>query len=162
MNFGGVYMIPGWLSYLREFTPVPSCDSVFVYMIPPENVTPERVMTTWVHPGCCTGLRIPFRYEILQQYHVQGKRRTTTRFGMKSPPCRLERVAHAYRHHVCNFHSHMQSYNPTLVSKCVLGISAQLLKTVGLTNNSSWKNSRRTLWTYEGASTEWISDYFIR
>ena len=84
--------------------------SVFVYMIPPENVILERVLTTRVHPGCCIGLTISFRYEILQHYHVQGKRRTTTRFGMKSPPCRLE----AYRHHVCNFHSHMQSHTPRL------------------------------------------------
>ena len=31
---GGVYMIPARLSFRHEFTPLPSCGSVFVYMIP--------------------------------------------------------------------------------------------------------------------------------
>ena len=40
---GGVYMTPGRLSPLSEFTPVPSHGSTFVYMIPPQNVMPARV-----------------------------------------------------------------------------------------------------------------------
>ena len=35
---GGVYMTPGQLALLSEFTPVPSHGSTFVYMIPPQNV----------------------------------------------------------------------------------------------------------------------------
>ena len=34
---GGVYMTLGRLSRRREFTPIPSRGSVFVYMIPPQN-----------------------------------------------------------------------------------------------------------------------------
>ena len=41
---GGVYMIPARLSFRYEFTPVPSCGSVFVYMIPAQNLVPERVI----------------------------------------------------------------------------------------------------------------------
>ena len=37
---GGVYMIRGRLSSRCEFTPFPSCGSVFVYMIPKQNVMP--------------------------------------------------------------------------------------------------------------------------
>ena len=40
---GGVYMTLGRLSRRREFTPIPSRGSVFVYMIPPQNVMPTRV-----------------------------------------------------------------------------------------------------------------------
>ena len=40
---GGVYMTPGRLSPRSEFTPVPSHGSIFVYMIPPQNVMPARV-----------------------------------------------------------------------------------------------------------------------
>ena len=36
-------MTPGRLSLLSEFTPVPSHGSIFVYMIPPQNVMPPRV-----------------------------------------------------------------------------------------------------------------------
>ena len=43
LNEGGVYMKPGRLSSRSEFTPVPSRDSIFVYMIPPQNVVPARV-----------------------------------------------------------------------------------------------------------------------
>ena len=67
-------MTPGRLPRQSEFTPVPSHGSTFVYMIPPQNVMPERVTPAWVHPGCCTGARISLRYEILQQYHVNAKR----------------------------------------------------------------------------------------
>ena len=53
---GGVYMTTGRLSSRREFTPVPSCGSVFVYMIPKQNVMPARVRPVLVpeqdfHPG---------------------------------------------------------------------------------------------------------------
>ena len=40
-------MISGRLSSRREFTPVPSYGSVFVYMIPTQNVMPEQD----IHPG---------------------------------------------------------------------------------------------------------------
>ena len=43
LYLGGVYMTPGRLSPRGEFTPVPSHGSVFVYMIPPQNVMPARV-----------------------------------------------------------------------------------------------------------------------
>ena len=36
-------MIPARLSFWYEFSPVPSCGSVFVYMIPAQNLVPERV-----------------------------------------------------------------------------------------------------------------------
>ena len=40
---GGVYMAPGRLSPRGEFTPFASHGSIFVYMIPPQNVMPARV-----------------------------------------------------------------------------------------------------------------------
>ena len=42
-EIGGVYMTLGRLSTRSEFTPVPSRGSIFVYMIPPQNVMPARV-----------------------------------------------------------------------------------------------------------------------
>ena len=51
-----------------------SLGSIFVYMIPPQNVMPVRVIPAWVHPGCCTGARISLRHEISQRYHVTAKR----------------------------------------------------------------------------------------
>ena len=47
-------MIPGRLSLRREFTPVPSLTSVFVYMISPKEVMLGRLTPARVHPGCCT------------------------------------------------------------------------------------------------------------
>ena len=47
---GGVYMTPGRLSPRSEFTPVSSHGSIFVYMIPPQNVMPARVTPVLV-PG---------------------------------------------------------------------------------------------------------------
>ena len=47
---GGVYMTPGRLSRRHESTPVPSYGSTFVYMIPPQNVMPARVIPVVV-PG---------------------------------------------------------------------------------------------------------------
>ena len=44
-------MILARLSFRYEFTPVPSCGSVFVYMIPAQNLVPERVIPVRVHPG---------------------------------------------------------------------------------------------------------------
>ena len=41
-NLGGVYMTPGRVSPRSEFTAVPSHGSIFVYMIPPQNVMPVR------------------------------------------------------------------------------------------------------------------------
>ena len=63
-------MIPGRLSSSSEFTPVPSCGSAFVCMVPPENVIPERVIPVRVHPGFCAGARISSRCEIPHQCHV--------------------------------------------------------------------------------------------
>ena len=45
------YMTPRRLSRLREFTPVPSHGSIFVYMIPPQHVMPARVTLAWIHSG---------------------------------------------------------------------------------------------------------------
>ena len=65
----GVYMMPGRLSYPREFTPVPSCCSVFVDKIPSrlENVIPLRVISTWVQPVSWSGARISSRCDISQR-----------------------------------------------------------------------------------------------
>ena len=41
IQLGGVYMIPARLSFRYEFTPVPSCGSVFVYMTPAQNLIME-------------------------------------------------------------------------------------------------------------------------
>ena len=49
-------MISGRLSSRREFTQVPSYDSVFVYMIPTQNVMPARVIPARVHPASCAGV----------------------------------------------------------------------------------------------------------
>ena len=42
-DLGAVYMTPGQLSHRSEFTPVPSNGPTFVYIIPPQNVSPARV-----------------------------------------------------------------------------------------------------------------------
>ena len=89
----GVYMTPGRLSPRSEFTPVPSHGSIFVYMIPPQNVMPARVTPAWVHPGSCTGARISLRYEISQWHHVNAKRPLVSVWNRSAG--RLERVAHA-------------------------------------------------------------------
>ena len=52
---GGVYMTPGRLSPRSEFTPVPSHGSIFVYMIPPQNVMPARVTPARVTPVLAPG-----------------------------------------------------------------------------------------------------------
>ena len=50
-SLGGVYMTPGQLLRQAEFTPVPSHGSVFVYMIPPQNVMSHRhEITSGVEP----------------------------------------------------------------------------------------------------------------
>ena len=91
LYLGGVYMTPGRLSPRSEFTPVPSHGSIFVYMIPPQNVMPARVTPAWVHPGCCTGARISLRYEISQRYHGNAKRLPVSVWNRSAG--RLERVA---------------------------------------------------------------------
>ena len=55
-------MIPARFSFWYEFTPVSSCGSVFVYMIPTQNLIPERVIPVRAHPGNCTQARFSFRY----------------------------------------------------------------------------------------------------
>ena len=68
-------MISGRLSSRREFTPVPSYGSVFVYMIPTQNVMPARVIPARVHAGSCAGI-IPARKFI----PVSCKRGMSVRF----------------------------------------------------------------------------------
>ena len=65
-------MIPGRLSSRRKFTPVPSSGSVFVYMIPKQNVMPARVIPARVHPGSCAGARFSSRHENSFRCHVNG------------------------------------------------------------------------------------------
>ena len=84
---GGVYMIPARLSFRYEFTPVPSCGSVFVYMTPAQNLIMERVIPVQVHSGNCTGARFSFRYENTFRCHVNAVRAFA--------PGSLEREAHA-------------------------------------------------------------------
>ena len=76
---GGVYMISGRLSSRREFAPVPSYGSVFVYMIPTQNVMPARVIQARVHPGSCAGIFIPARKFI----PVSCKRGMTVSYPLK-------------------------------------------------------------------------------
>ena len=71
---GGAYVIPARLSCRYEFTPVPSCGSVFVYMTPAQNLMRERVMPVQVHPGNCTGARFSYRYENSFRCHVNAVR----------------------------------------------------------------------------------------
>ena len=65
-------MISGRLSSRREFTPVPSYGSAFVYMIPTQNVMPVRVIPARVHPGSCAGARFSSRHENPFRCHVNG------------------------------------------------------------------------------------------
>ena len=103
-------MIPGRLSvsFWHEFTPVPCCGFVFVYMIQAQNLIPEQVKPVQVHPGNCTGVRFSFRYEYSFRCHVNAVRPFAPAWNHS--PGSLERVAHAqssksnsiWRHnHVC-------------------------------------------------------------
>ena len=70
-------MISGRLSTRREFTPVSSYGSVFVYIIPTQNVMPARVIPARViparvHPGSCAGARFSSRHENSFRCHVNG------------------------------------------------------------------------------------------
>ena len=47
-------MIPARLPLRYEFTPVPSCGSVFAFIIPAQNLIPERDMLGPVHCGLVT------------------------------------------------------------------------------------------------------------
>ena len=80
-------MIPARLSFRYEFTPVPSCGSVFVYMTPAQNLIMGRVIPVRVHSGNCTGARFSFRYENTFRCHVNAVRAFA--------PGSLEREAHA-------------------------------------------------------------------
>ena len=72
------YMIPGRLcSSRREVTLVPSYGSVFVHMIPPQNVmpardVPARVIPARVRPGSCAGARFSSRHENSFRWHVNA------------------------------------------------------------------------------------------
>ena len=57
-------MIPVRVLFRYEFIPVPTCSSVFVYMIPVRNVIPVRVIPVRVHSGSRTGTKRSYRYEI--------------------------------------------------------------------------------------------------
>ena len=53
---------------------VPSNGSVFVYMIPTQNVMPARVIPARVHPGSCAGARFSSRHENSFWCHVNRVR----------------------------------------------------------------------------------------
>ena len=57
-------MIPVRVSFRYEFIPVPTCSSVFIYMIPVRNVIPVWVVPVRVHSGSRTGTKHSYRYEI--------------------------------------------------------------------------------------------------
>ena len=65
-------MISGRLSSRREFTPVPSYGSVFVYMTPTQNVMPARVIPARVHHGSYAGARFSSRNENSFRCHGNG------------------------------------------------------------------------------------------
>ena len=90
---GGVYMTPGRPSPQSEFTPVPSHGSIFVYMIPPQNVMPAQVTPAWAHSGSCTGARISLQYKNSQWYHVNAKQPPVSVWNWSAG--RLEWIAHA-------------------------------------------------------------------
>ena len=82
-------MTPGPLSCLCEFTRVPSHGSIFVYMIPPQNVMLARVTPVCIQPS----------YVVLEREFHSGmkyvcKCKTTTHFGVKSV-CRWTRMGSA-------------------------------------------------------------------
>ena len=79
----GVYMIPGRLSHRREFTPVLSLSSVFVYMISPKKVTLGRLTPARVHQR--------FLHRSENFFPARNLATVSNR-----SPCGLERVAHAY------------------------------------------------------------------
>ena len=60
------------IQQFSEFTPVPSYGSVFVYMIPKQNVMPAQVKPARVHPGSCAGARFSSRHENSFRCHVNG------------------------------------------------------------------------------------------
>ena len=74
-------MTPGRLSLPSEFTTVPSHGSIFVYIIPPQNVIPARVIPA-CHPG--ESSRSENFTPVRNLATVSRKRETTTRFGVKS------------------------------------------------------------------------------
>ena len=76
---------------------------LFTWYVPPQNIMPARVTPAWVHPGCCTGVRILLQYEISQRYHVNAKRPHVSVWNQSAG--RLERVAHV--RNVCDFESHV-------------------------------------------------------
>ena len=75
-------MIPAQLSFRCEFTPVPLCGSVFVYMIPAQNHTLERVIVVRVHHSNYTRAGFSFQYENSFRRHVNKVR--PGRSNMKS------------------------------------------------------------------------------
>ena len=67
-------MIPARLSFRCELTLVPSCGSVFVYIIPAQNLIPERVIPVRVHSGNFTGATFSFQYENSFRCHINAVR----------------------------------------------------------------------------------------
>ena len=95
-------MTPGQLSRRDDFTPVPSHGSIFVYMIPPQNVMPGESFRQ-------SSSRLLYRGEdftpVRNLATVSCKRQTTTRFGVKSV-CRQTgtssaRIMFAILNHTC-------------------------------------------------------------
>ena len=89
-------MTPGRRSRRGEFTPVPSHGSVFVYMIPPQNIMPARVTPAEFIPVVVPGRNL---------VTVSCERETTTRFDVKSV-CRQTgtgsaRIMFAILKHMC-------------------------------------------------------------
>ena len=99
LHYIGATFAPEWV-HSSSFSWLYIC-----YMIPPQNVMPQ-VTPVWVHPGCCTGARVSFWYEISQQYHVNVKRLQVSVWNQSAG--RLEWVAHA---HICNFESYVYFIN---------------------------------------------------
>ena len=57
-------MISVRVSFRYEFIPVPTCSSLFVYMIPVRNVVLVQVIPVQVHSGSRTGTKRSSWYEI--------------------------------------------------------------------------------------------------
>ena len=74
-------MTPGRLSLRSEFTPVPSHGSIFVYMIPTQNVMPARVTPVTSSRFLYQGKNFTLVRNLTA---VSCKHKKTTRFSVKS------------------------------------------------------------------------------
>ena len=89
---GCLHEILAKLSFRYKFTPVPSCGSVFAYMIPAQNLIPEQVILVRVQCSNCAGARFSLQYENSFQCHVNVEQL----FGpaRNHSPGNLEQAAH--------------------------------------------------------------------